>query len=61
MKVILYFVDLGNMFFGFVVIFFKSLTFSSTEALIGANRSVKKLTSFEISFQQMVKPLFSAP
>lgn len=33
----------------------------STLAFIGANRSVKELTSFEISFQQMVKPLFSAP
>lgn len=51
------------MFFGFVgfFFFFKSLTLLSTVAFIGANRSVKELTSFVISFQQMVKPLFSAP
>ena len=39
-------------------IFFLILALLAT--FIGANRSVKELTSLEIAFQQMVKPLFSA-
>lgn len=45
----------------YVCVCFFILTLLSTLAFIGANRNVKELTSFEISFQQMVKPLFSAP
>lgn len=37
------------------------LALLSTLAFVGANRSVKELTSFEISFQQMAKALFFMP
>lgn len=47
--------------FVYLIFFLLILALLTILAFIGANKSVKELTSFETSFQQMVKPLSSAP